>query len=53
MTPHLDSYRTIDRNRIYDQLSSPEAEFDMIKRHIRGIVHMHMCRKDNFLDKDD
>ena len=53
MNPHLDSHSTTDPKQ--EMLSTVLTGNRICRdgRNVCGIMHAHMCRKDDFLGKDD
>ena len=53
MTPHLDSHSTIDLKPEILSAVLTGTRTSRDERNVRSMTHLHMCRKDNFLVKDD
>ena len=47
MTPHLDSHRTTDPKPAILSADSNGNRISRDGRNVRGITHVHMCRKDD------
>ena len=47
MTPHLDSHRTTDPKPEILSADSTGNRISRDGRNVRGITHVHMCRKDD------